>query len=174
MAEQPPKIHTPRPVWAKHLDRLGLMWSKISGRLVPRPDEKHLTELARNHRPPPEPMDFRPEDHGIEDHLTQGRASLQRGDFGEALHHFRAQIAREPEDNWAWHGRGDAFQMMEQSKEALAAYETASKIAPRVGIHLGGRANALQSLGRHEEAETIWKEALLLDPELTWMRSDAL
>ena len=174
MAESPPPAPASRPSWAKYLDGLGLLWSKISDRLIPRPKEAYLSKLARNHRPPPDPMRFRPEDHGVENHLTSGRAALERGALGEALHHFGSRLEQAPEDNWAWHGRGDALQLTGQFKEALNAYEKAIKFGPSEGIHRGGQANALTGLGRLVDAENAWKDALRLDPSLTWMRSDEL
>ena len=53
----------------------------------------------------------------------------------------------------------------------LQAYQSAIEHSPDRGIHHGGRANALGALGREEDAEAAWEQALSLDPTLTWMRS---
>ena len=94
--------------------------------------------------------------------------------MGEALHHFGQRIQDAPEDSWAWHGRGDALQLMGEHAAALDAYQRAVEISENVGLHHGGVANALESLNRKSEAETHWKRALELDPGLTWMRQNRL
>ena len=171
-ASKPPDVQRPR--WASRLDRAGLWVARLIGLIVPSADERQLARLARRHRPAPEPMNFEPARFGVEDHIGRGREALDRGALGEALHHFGRQLQEVPEDAWAWHGRGDALQLMGQPAPALAAYEHAIHLAPGVGLHHGGRANALRSLARGEEAEAAWSRALELDPSLTWMRKDRL
>ena len=163
-----------RPAWAHRLDRAGLWVTRLSGLILPPPDERKLTALARKHRSAPEPMDFRPADYGVEDHLSRGREALTRGDLGEALHHFGLRVREVPSDPWGWHGRGDALQLMDQSVEALDAYDHAVGLDPEFGLHHGGRANALESLDRTSEADAAWSRALELDPSLSWMRRDRL
>lgn len=132
------------------------------GPLLGRPSEDQLTALARKARPAPpiEVPAFGP------DHLALGRAAFAEGRYGDALHHFGQLLEVDPESPWAWHGRGDALQLMDEHAGALAAYERAAALAPRTGLHHAGRANALHSLGRTDEAEAAREEALRLDPEV--------
>jgi len=92
--------------------------------------------------------------------------------MGEALHHFGQAVQLNPEARWAWHGRGDALQLMGEHKDAEAAYAMAVSLKPECGLHHAGRSNALRGLGRSDEAAEIWDQALRLDPELVWMRQD--
>jgi tetratricopeptide (TPR) repeat protein len=119
-------------------------------------------------------MDFDPSEFGVEDHLQRAREALDSGALGEALHHFGQRIGEAPEDSWAWHGRGDSLQLMGESQGALEAYDRAIELAAEIGLHHGGRANALEGLGRMTEADASWQESLRLDPSLTWMRKDRL
>ena len=134
--------------------------------MLGRPSDAALSALARQARPSPpiEVPSFGP------DHLRAGRQAFDEGRYGEALHHFGQRIAETPGDPWGWHGRGDALQLLGEAAGALEAYEAACARAPRHGLHHGGRANALRSLGRTEEAEQALAEALALDPSLTWLR----
>ena len=47
----------------------------------------------------------------------------------------------------------------------------AAALQPKVGIHQGGRANALDALGRTDAAREAQRRALDLDPSLGWMWS---
>jgi tetratricopeptide (TPR) repeat protein len=174
MPKTPESTPRQRPAWALSLDRISLIWSRITALILPSPDEEQLASLARRHRPPPDPMDFDPSEFGVEDHLQRAREALAAGALGEALHHFGQRIGESPTDGWAWHGRGDSLQLMGEHQGALEAYDRAIELSPQTGLHHGGRANALGGLAREVEAEEAWTEALRLDPGLSWMRSDRL
>ncbi|MDP6945643.1 MAG: tetratricopeptide repeat protein, partial [Myxococcota bacterium] len=70
---------------------------------------------------------------------------------------------------WAWHGRGDALQLLGQHVDALDAYTRAARLAPDTGLHHAGRANALKSLDRGQEAHQAQVRAQTCDPTLEWM-----
>ncbi len=167
---EPPRPGTARPPWARPLDRWAFRAARWLGWLVRRPDEDALEQLARADRGPrpelPEPAGVQISPGGID----AAREALDRGQLAEALHLFGEILAADERAAWAWHGRGDALQLMGEWQDALAAYERAAALQPRVGLHHGGRANALRSLGRLDEAEAAWAEALRSDPGLEWMR----
>lgn len=141
--------------------------------MVGRPSDALLTRLARKARPsPPVPVPTA-EELGVIDHLSEGRRALSAGMHAEALFHFgeRLDSGPDPADAaWAWHGRGDALQLMDQPEPALDAYVRACALQPHTGLHHLGRANALEALGHHEQADAATREGLRLDPTLTWMR----
>jgi tetratricopeptide (TPR) repeat protein len=110
---------------------------------------------------------------GLPDPLGDGRRAFAEGRHAEALFCFGQLLEVEPRHPWAWHGRGDALQLLGQHEEARSAYARAAELAPLVGIHCAGLSNALQALGRTAEAQAAWQQALRLDPSLTWMRPDA-
>ncbi len=153
-----------RPELGATLDRWVRRLGRLMGPLLGRPTDIELTELARHDRPAP-PIEipaFGP------DHLAEGRQALADGRHGEALHAFGTLLADDPDHAWAWHGRGDALQLLGDPAAALEAYSRAAHLQPRTGLHHGGRANALRALG--EDDTGAWAMALHLDPDLTWMR----
>ena len=152
------------------LDRLALALARVGGRLIGRPSETLLTELAGRDRPGRREPAHEPPLVAASHHIQQGQAAFASGAYGEALHHFGVALKYAPDAAWAWHGRGDALQLSGQHDAALSAYNQAIKLDNDCGLHHAGRANALASLGQNEAADTAWKTALDLDPSLTWMR----
>ncbi len=154
-----------RPPWARRLDRLSLRLARLLRLVLPRPDEEGLESLARADRGP------RPEVHAPDvPGIDQARRAFAEGRHGEALHLFGEILAADPDSAWAWHGRGDALQLLGQHEDALAAYTRAADLAPREGLHRAGCANALTALGRDDQAAAAWTEALRLEPSLRWMQ----
>jgi len=100
--------------------------------------------------------------------LEAGRSALRDGHYAEALIQFGLSIERDPNSTWAWHGRGDAFQLAEQPESALDAYDEAIRLESKNALSHCGRGNALESLGRLEEAQRAWANALSLEPGLDW------
>lgn len=168
MADRPPS--PPRPSWARRVDRLTVRLAGLLGRLLPRPGDAALHRLAQADRPAPPVRVPTPTELGIFDHLGDGRAALAAGRPGEALHHFGLLIEQQDDHPWAWHGRGDALQLLGEHGPALEAYTRAAALQPQTGIHELGRANALEGLGHQELADAATRRGLALDPSLVWMR----
>jgi tetratricopeptide (TPR) repeat protein len=150
-------------------ERLVLTLANVLGRILRRPSDTLLSELAARDRRGSSPQADSPlvaASHKIQ----LGQAAFASGAYGEALHHFGAALEDAPEAPWAWHGRGDALQLSGQHEAALSAYDEATRINPQCGLHQAGRANALAAMGRKEDAHHAWENALLLDSSLTWMR----
>lgn len=163
-----------RPALGRRLDRLALALLRVGRLLVGRPEEELLARLAAADRPGLRAPEQRwAEVEGAELHIAAGRAAFAAGQHAEALFRFRLALERAPEAAWAWHGRGDALQLLGRPADALAAYTRAAALAPETGLHQAGMANALAALGRAEEAEQAWRRALSLDPTLGWMRPGA-
>ena len=156
----------PIPQWTH---RAALMCAKVLGKIIGRPSESLLAELAGKDRPGPVATPDSPF-LAASGHIQLGRTAFDAGDYGEALHCFSEAIRLAPEAPWGWHGRGDALQLSGQPTAALNAYERACELAPDVGIHHAGRANSLGAIGRESEADLAWNSALDLDPSLAWMR----
>lgn len=158
-----------RPAWATRLDRVAARVATVVGRVLGRPSEALLAELARADRPgaasPGGAVD------GPEQGIAAGRRAFEAGHYAEALHLMGAVLERWPDAAWAWHGRGDALQLLGDPEGALRAYDEAVARAPETGLHHAGRANALRSLGRALQEEAAWQAALGRDPSLTWMRA---
>ncbi len=117
---------------------------RVGSRLLGRPSERTLAALAGRDRPgmtialPSLPADS----------LQAGRDAFTAGRYADALHHFGQVLAHNPEHPWAWHGRGDALQLMGAAAAALDAYDRAAALQPDEPLHQQGRRNALTALGR--------------------------
>ncbi len=160
-----------RPAWARRLDRLVTIGLKLGGRLLGRPSDALLGELAAADRPglrlEPDRWSWA---ESAEGHIAAGRAAFAAGQHAEALHRFGMALEAAPEAAWAWHGRGDALQLLGRHEDALEAYGRAAALAPETGLHHAGRANALTAMNREEEAKDAWTQALSRDASLSWMR----
>lgn len=132
----------------------------LGHRLPPSPE--HLSNLSRVNRPglhirlPKSPLEL-------------GRICLRSQQYDQALHYFEVAIRDNPEDSWAWHGKGDSLQGKTDYISALNAYRKASQLAPHEGLHWGGQANAHQGLHHPKEQVSCQDRALKLDPSLSWM-----
>ena len=132
-------------------------------RLLPPPSQKRTQQLAQQARQPdPKLVYLSP--------LEEARTCLQKGEYAQALSIFSLVLQKNPEDRWAWHGRGDAFQWLGAYQEAENAYKKAISLNEKEGIHYAGLANALQSQQKDKESAFFWNKALTYDPSLTWMR----
>ena len=132
-------------------------------RLLPPPSQPRTQHLAQKARQPhPSLMYLSP--------LEEARKSLQKGEYAQALSLFSIILQKNPEDRWAWHGRGDSFQWLGAYQEAEHAYKKAISLNENEGIHYAGLANALQSQEKYQESSFFWKKALAHDPSLTWMQ----
>ncbi len=129
-------------MWARRLDRLVLRLSPLLRRLLPRPADSALQALARPDRGPA-PEVVLPDLPDIE----RARQAFATGAYGEALFLFGEILAVDAENPWAWHGRGDALQLLGHHAAALEAYERARALQPKEPLHEAGRQNALRGLG---------------------------
>lgn len=104
--------------------------------------------------------------------LELGRKAFQDGRYGDALFHFSKETEKKPHFAWAWHGKGDAFQLLGDYKNALECYNKAISLQPQTTIHLAGKANALRGLQREEEYITCKELVLSRDSSLVWIFED--
>ena len=140
---------------------------KLFARLPP-PQEEQLRSLSSKDR---KAHSFSVSEYSSP--LNEGRKQLSEGNWMEALAQFHLAVQKNSKNNWAWHGKGDAFQFLGDYPQAQNAYEQALLLSPQTGIHYGGLSNSLRAQNKIQKAEEIWKKALELDPSLTWMRSNS-
>ena len=124
---------------------MALLMVRLGRRLLSRPSDATLSRLASRDRPGM--LISLPA--GTVDSLSAGRAAFEAGHYADALHHFGVILEHDPDHPWAWHGRGDALQLMGSYQEALEAYETAASLQPDEPLHRAGIANALRALSAH-------------------------
>ncbi|MEC7987167.1 MAG: tetratricopeptide repeat protein [Myxococcota bacterium] len=135
-------------------------------RRLPPPQEQVLRELTSNDRKGPSfsvSIATSP--------LEEGRRHFEQGNWMEALAMFHLATQKNSQDHWAWHGKGDAFQLLGDYENAQAAYEKAIELSSSTALHYGALSNALKEQRLLDEADAVWKKALEMDPSLTWMRS---
>ena len=129
------------------------------------PTEQYLHQLTRKDRPgvsiilPKLPRST----------LEQGRQAFQAGQYSEALFYFSQAISENQQSAWAWHGKGDAFQLLGDYKKSLECYNEAIRLHPKRPIHQAGKANALKGLGFEDEYQLLRAEVLSVEPSLRWM-----
>ena len=157
-----------RPAIGRRLDRLARLLRPLAA-LLPPPDDGLLVRLARADRPAAPTAPGRRPSAAAE--LAEARRALAAGELPEALHRFTALTRRRPDDAWAWHGRGDALQLLGEPEGALDAYARAASIQPGEALHRAGlavpRPRARAPRGRWR----AWERALALDPEVAWVRA---
>ena len=135
---------------------------------LPPPQEKTLQSLSQHTR---KANSFSVP--SIKSPIEEGRRQLEEGNWMEALTLFHLAVQKNSTNNWAWHGKGDAFQLLGDYSNARLAYEKAVSFSPQTGLHYGGLSNALKALNHIQKSNKMWKKALALDPSLTWMRSNS-
>lgn len=135
------------------------------------PSEGHLQRLAEKHRnirkfsTPTLLVEEYPEDT-VAQLVLKGRLYLERKQTTEAIMCFEKAISHNARHNWAWHGKGDAHQMVGQYQDASVAYTQAMELAPQEAYHIAGLANAKHALGMHNLAQTLRNQAVQLSPDI--------
>jgi Flp pilus assembly protein TadD len=81
--------------------------------------------------------------------LSKARTAAQRGDYAGSFFNL-----------------GSALALSDQFDEAAEAYHKAVRIAPHVAAGHCGLADALIRLGKFQEAEVEYRQALVLKPNL--------
>jgi len=143
------------------VDRILTPLIGFGGRLISRPSDEELSEHSGRIR-------GGEEGQTAVAALEAGRRALGDGHFAEALIQFSLAIERDEESAWAWHGKADAFHLAGQPGSALECYERSLSIEADNPLGHLGRGNALEALGRYQEAGSAWQSALDLDPDLEW------
>ena len=143
--------------------QISLWMSFILRHIVP-PSEKKISTLAQRDRI--RHIFFAFPASSIE----LGRQKIEQGQYTQALTIFKECIEKQPDNAWAWHGKGDSFQFLGEYQNAEESYRKATTLDPENALHWGGLANALFGLGRSEEATKIWNKTKKIDPSLVWMR----
>lgn len=167
---RPPKVceKTPEPTQRKNLgavlDRLITPLLALGGKWIKRPTDGELSAQSGRKRGGTDGLSAIAA-------LERGRRALADAQYAEALVQFSLAIERDEMCMWAWHGRGDAFQLAGDPAAALEAYDRAVELDAHNALSQSGRGNALRALGKPEEARAAWTAALILDPELKWAKS---
>ncbi|MFJ3770166.1 tetratricopeptide repeat protein [Streptomyces sp. NPDC090075] len=83
-----------------------------------------------------------------------GQLAWERGDRDDALRHFKAAVALDPDQSAARAGQGRALAALGRTQEAVTAYQgaLAHRPAPQVALELGELYESL-GLGREAEAQ---------------------
>ena len=131
---------------------------------LPAPSENRLHNLSSRRRKADSFFAHTPS------RLETARYLLSIQQYEKALALCSAITKKNPSHHWAWHGQGDAYQLMKKYREAEISYREACSIQPEIALHWGGLANSLHGQEKTREADMVWRKALRLDPSLIWMR----
>jgi tetratricopeptide (TPR) repeat protein len=96
--------------------------------------------------------------------LSRIDALRRAGRMEEAIAGLRARVDLTPHDPAAWAALADTLAAANRPDLALEAWERVGGLAHPSGAALCGKARALQSLGRPEEAAASFAAAISLDP----------
>ncbi len=104
-----------------------------------------------------------------DDSLTRGRDLMKSGDYKGAIQAFGRAIDLRP--NWAqaYHGRGNAYEAIEQYDAALHDYSHAVLLNP-IALFLSSRATCYIKMGNDEAALADLNKAIAMNTEGPGMR----
>ena len=105
-------------------------------------------------------------DHPHFPKFLQLKAQLlsRREAFDDALVCLDLAITKESEDGSLHHDRGVALHQLGRNPESIDAHGRAEQLGVRHTVAAYNRANTLQALGRHAEAQSAYMEACVIDP----------
>ncbi len=95
--------------------------------------------------------------------IVAGMARTQLGQVEQAIGHYRAAAALDPESRWAWQSLGAAYQQQGQFEAAIDAFERAVAIEDDALVR-GQLAAIYQQTGDTAAAITEYERAASLDP----------
>jgi tetratricopeptide (TPR) repeat protein len=99
-----------------------------------------------------------------------GNVPMQLRWMDEAIDAFKRSIALQPSDWQVWMNLGTSHMLHyrdeQDSRDALACFDKAIKLAPTRGEAYNGKGLALMALDRREEALQAVQEAVRVDPKL--------
>lgn len=95
--------------------------------------------------------------------VSAGMARLQIGEVDPAIAHYRAALALEPGNGWAWQSLGGAYQQRGQLAEAASAFEKALALQDSA-LARGQLAAIYLQQGEVKKATAEYERAASLDP----------
>jgi Flp pilus assembly protein TadD len=97
---------------------------------------------------------------------------LQSGDMALAEQEYAALLQRQPDHQGALTNHGYSLVAQYRLEEALAVYERLQAMYPGDAINNVNRGNVLKNLGRPDEAQVAYRQALFLKPDLAEPRAE--
>jgi tetratricopeptide (TPR) repeat protein len=99
---------------------------------------------------------------------NKGFALLKMERNEAALREFESAIAINPNNSWAWQGKGEAVKNLGNTSESLRYFETAISTNPNNQWGWHGKGDALFRLGYYIEAITYFDTALSINKNNQW------
>ena len=96
---------------------------------------------------------------------TSANTLAGRGQFDEAIAHYRKALEIKPDDAEAHYNLGNALAGRGQVDEAIAHYQTALELKPDYADAHNNLANALAGRGQVDEAVAHYRKALEIKPD---------
>jgi|SRR5208337_3830762 len=99
--------------------------------------------------------------------LLQSANNLSKSKrYSEALPILQSILILDPNNALAWNAKGDAFDGLEKSQDALEAYDKAISINPNLASAWNGKGCALCKLGKYQDTLDVCNRALSIDPNV--------
>jgi len=102
--------------------------------------------------------------HSLIAHHNLGQLLLVKGQVDEAISHFHAALAINPDHPEAIANLGSAFTVKHQYEEAINCFKKALELKPNEAIFHESLGNTYLEIGKAEEAAIQYEETLRLDP----------
>jgi tetratricopeptide (TPR) repeat protein len=101
----------------------------------------------------------------VREKCQQGDQLLKQQHYSQALHAYEEALSIEPQNFYAWNGKGTALYSQGNYKKAYDAYQRAIEIEPENPIVWVSAGLALKRLQRHQQALVHFERALNIDPK---------
>ncbi|MGB5971551.1 MAG: tetratricopeptide repeat protein, partial [Spirulinaceae cyanobacterium] len=85
--------------------------------------------------------------------------------YETAISSINSWLAANPDDSFAWHGKGNALFNLGRLEDAVASYDKAISIKPDYHAALNNRGVVLEDLGRIEAAIASYDKAIAIKPD---------
>lgn len=98
-------------------------------------------------------------------HDGLGTIAQRRGDFEEALRHYRTALEKDPKAHATWDNLGNTLAKLGRNDEAISAYRAGLSSRPDSPLLNFNLALALARAGKRDESISRYRESLRFDPD---------
>jgi tetratricopeptide (TPR) repeat protein len=109
----------------------------------------------------------------IDEKMEWGVLAMNTGSFDLALGYFDSIVLNKPDFAEGWNKRATLYYLMGKNQESLDDIAKTLALEPRHFGALAGKGLVMLELGQDEQALAAFKQALVVDPQLTQIQVQA-
>ncbi len=118
-----------------------------------------------SHRVPPEEKNKTTDsDFEALSYFQLGSQMLDAGEYEKAIRAFREVVRLTPDQSWAWHNLGVAYDKLRQYDKAISVYQQAIRLNPSQSWAWNNLGSDYENLQEHDKAISAFQEAVRLNP----------